>query len=430
MNILNLPRFNVLNLQENEHDYCIEVEVDSPPQFCPHCGCIDPTLQKYGIKKQLFMDIPMHGKSTGILVKRQRYKCKECNTTFLEPLPHMDDKRLATKRLVDYVAKQSLRKTFTGLAEEVGIDEKTVRNIFHDYVNHLEANAKFETPVCLGIDEIHLLKKPRCVITNVKENTLIDMLPSRNKEPLIRYLMNMPNRKKIQYVAMDMWLPYRDAIKGTIPGATVVIDKFHVVKMANQALDAVRKATRASLTDKERKALMHDRFILLKRKSDLKPRENLILESWLLNFENLAAAYELKELFYGIWDCKDRASALAALDSWKKSIPKDIKPAFKDLLTALKNWENEIFNYFDYPITNAYTECLNGLIRVMNRMGRGYSFEVIRAKMLYTEGTHKEIKPRYSKRNFMADMIHPQYAHLNFGPDISTLARLLEEGSL
>lgn len=49
----------------------------------------------------------------------------------------------------------------------------------------------------------------------------------------------------------------------------------------------------------------------------------------------------------------------------------------------MTNWHDEIFAYFENPMTNAYTESSNNLTRVMNRMGRGYSFEVIRARMLF-----------------------------------------------
>lgn len=49
---------------------------------------------------------------------------------------------------------------------------------------------KFETPRFLGIDEIHILKKPRCVVANIEENTIIELLVNRNKETVTRYLMN------------------------------------------------------------------------------------------------------------------------------------------------------------------------------------------------------------------------------------------------
>jgi hypothetical protein len=67
-------------------------------------------------------------------------------------------------------------------------------------------------------------------------------------------------------------------------------------------------------------------------------------------------------------------------------IPKELQSAFEPLTKAMDNWEAEIFAYFDYRVTNAYTESLNSLIRVINRLGRGYSFEVLRAKILFTEG--------------------------------------------
>ena len=50
----------------------------------------------------------------------------------------MDDNRSVTKRLIDWIQEASLEKTFTSVAEEIGIDEKTVRNIFNDYVTELE----------------------------------------------------------------------------------------------------------------------------------------------------------------------------------------------------------------------------------------------------------------------------------------------------
>lgn len=63
------------------------------------------------------------------------------------------------------------------------------------------------------------------------------------------------------------------------------------------------------------------------------------------------------------------------------------------------NWETEIFNYFDHPVTNAFTECLNGLTRVYELSGRGYSFEALRAKVLFTYGAHKKLreKPKYER---------------------------------
>ncbi len=78
INLLNLPNFKILNMQESEDDYRFLVETTSPsPSFCPKCGTV-ANLYKHGKKQQLFFDLPMHAKRVGIYVKRQRYKCREC----------------------------------------------------------------------------------------------------------------------------------------------------------------------------------------------------------------------------------------------------------------------------------------------------------------------------------------------------------------
>lgn len=438
MNILNLPEYNVLNVQENDDAYRIEVETANPPLCCTQCGC-KANLYKHTKHRQLIMDLPMHGKRVGIEVIRQRYKCRECGQTFYEVLPQTDDKRGSTKRLVGYIEKQSLKRTFVSLADEIGLDEKTIRNIFRDYVNRLEKEFRFQTPQWLGIDEIHIIK-PRCVITNIEQNTIIDILPNRNKPTVIDYLQRLPNRQTIRYVTMDMWQPYKDAVNLVLPRAEIVVDKFHVVKMANQALETIRKSIREDLSTKERRTLMHDRYILLKRHSELDARQQLILDGWVGNLKDLGLAYELKESFYGIWEAKTKKDAYIRFGEWKKQIPNHLEYAFKDLLTALKNWHEEIFNYFDHPITNAYTECLNGLIRVMNRMGRGYSFDALRAKILFTEGIHKEKKVNYKHHEFRESFSLGKMTNYfasedyledtNYGADISTLTHLLEEDDL
>jgi hypothetical protein len=66
---------------------------------------------------------------------------------------------------------------------------------------------------------------------------------------------------------------------------------------------------------------------------------------------------------------------------------------------ALVNWREEAFNYLDVRLTNAYTEGMNGLARRMDRNGRGYSFPVLRAKLLMMYSAHKRAAPIPFKRS-------------------------------
>lgn len=137
MDILNLSKFDILNICENEFDFLIQVSANSLPSTCPHCGCI-ANLYKHDSRQQICMDLPIRGKRVGLLIKRQRYRCRVCHRTFWEHLNHtLDEKRNCTKRLLSYIEKQSLTRTFVSLSEEVGLHEKTIRNIFRDYINRL-----------------------------------------------------------------------------------------------------------------------------------------------------------------------------------------------------------------------------------------------------------------------------------------------------
>lgn len=100
----------------------------------------------------------------------------------------------------------------------------------------------------------------------------------------------------------------------------------------------------------------------------------MILDVWLGQFPQLQTAYDLKESFFAIWEkAKSSTEAKQRYAAWEKSIPPELAWAFKDLTTAIHNWNTEIFAYFDHRVTNAYTESLNNLTRLTNRIGRGYS---------------------------------------------------------
>ncbi|MDP3330614.1 MAG: ISL3 family transposase [Methylococcaceae bacterium] len=442
VNILNMVDYTVISVDYTDHDYHIKAETKSTPSNCPYCQ--SKNLVGFGRREQLVKDMPMHGRRVGLYVSTRRIKCQACHKTFSESLPEVDDKRAMTKRLLEWIGKQAIKRTFTSIAEEVGITEGTVRIIFNDYIGELEQTVKFETPTWMGIDEIYLIK-PRGVITNIRNNTAVEILKDRNKKTVADYLYRLKDRDNVQYVAMDMWKPYRDAVGDVIPQAKVVVDKFHVVRMANDSMERVRKSMRADLTLKQKRGLMHDRFVLLRRQSELTDQESFNLDGWTKNYPLLGEAYRLKEAFFDIYDAKTQHDAMQRYETWRKSIPTELYGYFLPIVTAWSNWQPCIVEYFNHPITNAYTESLNNLIRVTNRLGRGYSFEALRAKILFSEGAHKVIQPRpkFERREESMSMNYAMFSlgdslpstrtvekAKNYGADLSTLARMIEYGEI
>ena len=94
---------------------------------------------------------------------------------------------------------------------------------------------------------------------------------------------------------------------------------------------------------------------------------------------------------------------------------------FRRLAKTVHNHYDDIFAYWDapFPITNAYTEGLNGLIKMANRLGRGYSYDIIRAKTLYSKEARK-----------VGRGIRIGHGKVEYGPHIPTLLKQVESGEL
>ncbi len=294
-----------------------------------------------------------------------------------------------------YVQQQSLTRTFASIALECGLDEKSIRNLFHDHTLELERTVQIATPVIMGMDELYLLGKARGMITDLQERSFVEVLPDRKKQTIVGYLSALPNKECVQVCVIDMWRQYLEAIQETLPHVTVVIDKFHVVKQLNEIVETVRKEIRSGLSERQRRQLMHDRFLLLKRPHKLSERDRLILEAWLGTFPRLKAVYERKEDFYEIYDARTEEEALMRYFAWfDRVVSSGVFDAFLDFTLTIEHWGEFIFNYFQHRYTGGFVEAANGIGRVIDRQGRGYSFDVLRARLLYGQSLRKLTKKR------------------------------------
>jgi transposase len=287
--ILNLPGWQVIACDTHEECYVITALPCCRGTACPACGSL--ATAKHGTQAQKLHDLPCHGKQVTICFGRPRSRCLACHKTWFEALPEIDEQRRATARLVRYVQKQSLTRIFVSVAAETGLDERSVRNWFQDSVAELERTTPRPTPHVMGVDEIYLLGQPRAVFTDLEARRIVEMLPERKKERIGRYFATLAGKDAISVVVIDMHRPYLDLIQEHIPQAKTVIDKFHVVKLVNEIVDRTRKETHAELTDRQRRTLKRDRYILLKRHYDLTAQQQLLLESWLGQFPKLSAVY-------------------------------------------------------------------------------------------------------------------------------------------
>lgn len=383
MNMFEFPDWKVVQLKELGESLYVTVESNIEMFSCPHCDT-PRTPILYGSKLNTVADMPHKGLPTVILFRRRRYRCRGCGRTFLQPIRHVDPKRNMTERLVGYLREQSAERTFVDLGRETGLHEKTVRNVFKDGCDYLGKTAGDEAPERLGLFEIDLIRRPRPVIIDLQKNTLIDILQDDKSPTIASYLSALPGKDGVNVVFTSALLDYRRAVRNALPRARLVIDKYYVLNMADAVLERIRRDVRAGLSDKRRRALKGDKSILSKRKAELGAPELSRLAEWDLKFPVLAQGYEMRELFYSVWDSKTKREARYRYSAWRSKLRKYplLKPYFGALNAAVGRWKEDIFGYFDYEGRHSLSPIIDGLTGSLSAVGRGYSFHALRLKIL------------------------------------------------
>lgn len=391
---LNFEELIVVAAKKGPTWWLFDTKTVHPPQRCSNCEQTGP-LWRFGTKKQYFEDTPLEGRPVRIRVTRQRYKCPNCRQSFYEPIDGLDDIRLASRRLVEFIAKAALQRPFSHVAQECGVHEKTVRCIAHSFFKALDAIAHFPTPRWLGIDDVFLNGALRTVLTNLKDKKVYEILQDSKPETIEAFLRGMPGRESVELVCMDFSALYRKQVRACLPAATIVVDMFHILQLANKAIDQIRRRVKK----KKRVALGYDTRILRKRRSALTSCDKKALRRWKLKVPELAMAFALKEQFCKVWKAKDPAAARQLYGAWKDTCLQKSPRGFRQLIQTIGRWEDDVFAGQTKPITNGYAEGMNGIVKNLNRQARGLAFEALRAKLLYMYGyarsKRESKKPRW-----------------------------------
>lgn len=355
------------NVNEEYHIY---FSLKRKPHVCPHCRAITDKVHDY--RYSVMKDLPILGKRTILHYKKRRYNCPCCNKHFYETFNLLPKHCRITTRLSHYsIYLLRNRQSVKSVSQLIGI---SCSSIFRR-INDISFAKPTHLPEVLSIDEFKGNaggQKFQAILTDAKHHQLFDILPSRSMVSLMQYLQSFPNKKDVKYFVSDMNQVYRDLALNYFPNATLVIDKFHVVRYVTWALENVRKRIQKELHPDKRKYFKRSRKLLLTHKHKLNEENINALEVILLQSQDLATAYHLKELFYKFMDSPDKETAAKRLRFFIIAANVSGLTEFKACLTMLGNWSKYILNAFDCKYTNGYTEGTNNAIKVIKRNAFGY----------------------------------------------------------
>src|SRR5208337_3785093 len=193
--------------------------------------------------------------------------------------------------------------------------------------------------------------------------------------------------KQIRLAVMDMWKAFRNSTlkEGNAPQASILFDKFHVIRHLGEALDKVRKSEYARLTGRSRRFIKGQKYTLLSHRENLTSNGRRSLKLLLRANKRLNAAYLLKESFGQLWDYNREAWARKFFDNWRASLKwQRLAPYEKFAEMIERHWDGiAAYCQAENKVALGFVEGLNNKIRVMQRRAYGLrDEEYLRLKVL------------------------------------------------
>lgn len=396
MDILDLPGLIAVsdNTDEATKTRIFHAEISNQgPQAgsCPYCG--KGRLLRHGKRLLKYRDVPIREYRVIIALNLQRYRCSHCMKVISQTAPGFDQKRFLTKRCVEWIRQRSLHAGFSNLARACGCSQTTVRDIVYEYIDSRNKEYEPSMPRWLGIDEVSQSgARKYCVFSDLEHRKVVDIVPICNLRTIAAWLANVGKHQPPHGVCIEMCARHRIAVEQIFPNTKIMVDKFNVLKLADSAMDHVVRAVEARYYAKRQPlGWKRQKALLRKRKEALDPIERMSLKRLLSLHHEIEVAYRLRVAFFEIYDHKNRQDAQIALELWERSVPTDLRSAFRVLLAAVRNWRKEILAYFQRPESITYAGWALSRIRSARRLSKGCSFEVLRGRLLFDrehEPTH------------------------------------------
>ena len=376
---LNLEDVIITKVENISDQLHISIELPRRKHVCPCCGAVTDRVHDY--RMQVVKDIPL-ARDTFLLLRKRRYRCN-CGKRFFERNSFLPRYYRVTSRLVAeiiFAFKKVVSAKEIGCRFNVsGVTAVRYFNLFNKKLTKL--------PEVISLDEFKGNsggQKYNSILVDPKERVVLDILPNRFENDLIRYFSGFSNKTDVKYFVCDMNPHFRQVAKICFPQATIVADKYHVIRQVYWAMEKVRKNEQNKLSARFWKYFKKSRNLLMKRTEKLTDGE---MDRLALMFEiapRLADAYRIKNDFLSVIHSKSAAEGKRTLADWLLSVEIMDLPEFHDCTKAYHNWFNEIINSLEVPWTNGFIEGCNNKTKVLKRTCYGMrNFNNFRKRILF-----------------------------------------------
>ncbi|WP_448061389.1 ISL3 family transposase [Cellulomonas hominis] len=398
----------------------IECRVVEPDEWCRNCGAQGAVRDT--VTRRLAHE-PFGRRPTMLLVRVRRYRCAGCGRVWRQDTSKAAEPRSKLSRgglawaLVGIVVQHL---TVARLAEGLGVGWHTANTAVLDEGRRVLVSdpVRFEGVRVIGVDEHawrHTRLGDRYVtvvidLTPVRDRTgpapLLDMVAGRSKQVFATWLEQQTPafRDGVQVVAMDGFTGFKTTAEA-LPDAVEVMDPFHVVQLAGDALDRWRQRVQHDTLGHRGHAgdpLFGIRRILHTGEPMLTDRQRARIDAALASdqhvqvevtwavYQRIVAAYRDPDRRAG------RRQLRAVIDSLRRSVPAALTE-LRRLGRTLARRAGDVLAYFDLPGTsNGPTEAINGRLEHLRGSALGFRnlTNYIARSLLETGGFRPALHPR------------------------------------
>jgi transposase len=388
---------------------------------CPACGRRGKLLRRgprqAARDRRAWRDIPVGGLATTIHYSPREIIC-ETHGRVQEDIPWAAPKARITLRLECQLLRLCKVMTQKEAAAQLGIPKSTAASLLHAAIARHRAGHKIRGVKQLGIDEISYKKgqKYLTVVYDLARRHVVWVGRGKGRETIDRFFaehMSPGQRARVEVACCDMSATYMGAIADHLPGALLVLDRFHLIKALNEAVDEVRKEAWRAACAADKKPLKGLRFILLKNRKNRTRREHKALAGIARSQRRIFRACQLKDELAHFWDYRYIGSAEKFLRRWSKSAKLSrLEPLRKFARTIDRHWCAVMASLSG--ITNAAAEGINRLIRMARNRASGYRSPDNFANMIYLIAGDLDIpgqiapihRPRETRRLTHRELCH------------------------
>jgi transposase len=381
--------YRSVGLRGEGRDLRIEVQIAPHAGVPRRCGkCRQPCPGYDVLAPRSWLSVPLWNIAVHFFYAPHRVHCA-IHGVVVEHLPWSDGKRPLTTAMMGFLARWARRMSWLETARVFHTSWEAVYRSVEWFVEWGLAHRVLGSITAIGIDEIHWGRGLRganflTVIYQIDAECrrLLWVGPRRTQASLRRGLQALGPEvvRGLRFVCSDMWQPYLRVIAKQAAQALHILDRFHIVRHLNQAVDAVRRGETARLRDAtSAQHLKHMRWKLLRRGSRVRGQARRQLHRLVWAKLATGRAWLLKESFQLIWKYKSPCWAQAFLQCWTTQAMRSRLKPMKKVAKMLRRHEALLLNWFRAKgeISNAIVEGLNNKIRVVTR--RSYGFRTFRA---------------------------------------------------